>query len=89
MQQKEKEHFQANFAARYRVGYDFEPQLSLSVCDCPYASAVEVSYSTDGGVKYETAVLKGTSDEKFTIAHHDLAVEIVSCRSLYLRTMTN
>ena len=75
--QKEKEHFQANFAERYRLGYDFEPQLYLSVCDCPYASEVEVSYSTDGGVKYETAVLNGTYDEKFTIANNDLEVEIV------------
>lgn len=73
-----KNKFLANFAKFYRLGYDFEPQIFL--CrdrDLPFASEINISYSTDDGVKYKTDVLEAMYDEKFTINPDDMEVEVI------------
>lgn len=73
-----KNKFLANFAKFYRLGYDFEPQIFL--CrdrDLPFASEINISYSTDDGTEYKTGILEAMYDEKFTIAPDDVEVEVI------------
>lgn len=73
-----KNKFIANFAKFYRLGFDFEPQIFL--CrdrDLPFASEINISYSTDGGTEYKTAVLEAMFNEKFTISTNDVEVEVI------------
>lgn len=73
-----KNKFLANFAKFYRLGYDFEPQIFL--CrdrDLPFASEINVTYSTDGGTTYSSDVLEAMYDEKFTISPDDVEVEVI------------
>lgn len=73
-----KNKFLENFAKFYRLGFDFEPQIYL--CrdrDLPFASEINVTYSTDGGTKYKIDVLEAMYDEKFTINPDDVEVEVI------------
>lgn len=75
---KIKDKFLANFESLYRLGFDFEPQSFLCIeKDLPFASEVNVSYSTNGGTSYSSEVLAGMYDEKFLINPEDVEVEVL------------
>lgn len=68
--------FLKNFAERYRLGFDFEPQNYLCRDDVPFAGSILIEYSQDGGIAWATAVLDLDFDEKVTLAEEDVEVEI-------------
>lgn len=73
-----KAKFLENFGKFYRMGYDFEPQIYL--CrdrDLPFASEINITYSTDGGASYKSTILEAAYDKKFTIAENDVDVEVI------------
>lgn len=73
-----KNKFLANFAELYRLGFDFEPQSFLCIDrDCPFASQITITYSTDGGSTYSSGVLQSTYKTKYTIAESDVEVEVI------------
>lgn len=68
--------FLKNFAERYRLGFDFEPQNYLCRDDVPFAGSILIEYSQDSGVTWDTDVLDLDFDEKVTLAEEDVEVEI-------------
>lgn len=71
-----KKKFLDNFASKYRLGFDFEPQTYLCKDDLPFAGAIEVRYSTDG-LEYKTIILESAYNEKFTINENNVEVEVI------------
>lgn len=71
-----KDKFFANFAKFYKLGYDFEPEIYLCRDDLPFASKIDISYSTDGGETYLRDILQNSYNEKITINPNDVIVEV-------------
>ncbi len=58
--------FNANFAERYWVGRDLEPERYLEInTDCEYAADIITSYSLDDGETWLTEPYQSTYDVKF------------------------
>lgn len=58
--------FNTNFAERYWVGRDLEPERYLEInSDCEYAADIITSYSLDDGVTWLTEPYESTYDVKF------------------------
>ena len=68
--------FLKNFAERYRLGFDFEPQNYLCRDDVPFAGSIVIEYSQDDGITWATAVLDLDYNEKVALADADVEVEI-------------
>lgn len=68
--------FLKNFAERYRLGFDFEPQNYLCRDDVPFAGSILIEYSQDSGITWDADVLDLDFDEKVTLAEEDVEVEI-------------
>ena len=68
--------FLKNFAERYRLGFDFEPQNYLCRDDVPFAGSILIEYSQDNGTNWATAVLNLAYNEKVALADADVEVEI-------------
>lgn len=71
-----KAKFLNNFASKYRLGYDFEPQTYLCKEDLPFAGAIEIKYSTDNE-EFKTIILESAYNEKFTIDENNVEVEVI------------
>lgn len=72
-----KEKFIKNFNKKYRLGYNFEPQIYLCSDDLPFASEIKVTYSTDGGSSYKNTILNAMYDEKIVINPDNIEVEVL------------
>lgn len=72
-----KDKFFKNFGEFYKLGYDFEPVKYLCRDDLPFASKIELTYSTDGGSTYSGEVLQNEYNEKITINPNDVEVEVL------------
>lgn len=72
-----KEKFLNNFNKKYRLGYNFEPQIYLNSNDLPFASDIKITYSTDGGSSYKNTVLKAMYDEKIIVTEDNIEVEVI------------
>lgn len=70
-----KELLLANIAARYKLGKNFQPQTYFSVVDAPWASAVLLEWSYDGGDTYYSTIYDAEYDDLFDIDLED--VELV------------
>lgn len=55
--------FEEKFKAAYRLGFDFESGSYICTDDLPWASNIEVQYSTDG-TKYQSGTLKLEYNQK-------------------------
>ena len=60
--------FNANFAALYRLGLDFEPEKYLEIArDLPFASDILLEYSEDGGTNWDDQPRSMAYNEKINI----------------------
>ncbi|MCG9699649.1 hypothetical protein L1D19_05820 [Vibrio natriegens] len=72
------EKFNANFADRYWVGRDLEPERYLEInTDCEYAADIITSYSLDDGDTWLTEPYQSTYDVKFVgeLAAGDITIQ--------------
>lgn len=60
--------------ARYRLGWDFEPQRYYTQADAPWAATILLEYSVDDGESWVSAVFEAEYDDLFEIALDDIAV---------------
>lgn len=62
--------------ARYRMGWDFEPERYYNTTDAPWAAEVELEYSIDGGSNWLSEVYQADFRDLFTFGLEDIAVLI-------------
>lgn len=65
-----------NIAARYRLGWNFEPQKYITLSETPYAASVSLQWSDDAGVTYESGIFPAVFDDLFTFGLEDIEVLI-------------
>jgi hypothetical protein len=65
---------QANIAARYRLGLDFEPRRYFSIIDAPWAADVLLEWSDDGGTTWHSTVYAANFDDLFTFGPADITI---------------
>lgn len=70
-----REQVMTQILARYRLGWDFEPQKYITTDDCPWASEVLLEYSEDGLV-WESAVYTASFQDLFRFGLEDIAIVI-------------
>jgi hypothetical protein len=58
----------ANIAARYRLGWDFEPQKYFGTLDAPWASTILLEYSHNAGGTWATIVYQADFKDLFTFS---------------------
>jgi len=66
-----------NIQARYRLGWDFEPQRYFTAVDAPWAASILLEYSLNGGTTWASVVYEADFDKLFTFALADIAVVVV------------
>lgn len=54
-----------NINARYRLGWDFEPQRYFTQVDAPWAATILLEWSDDDGANWHDEVFEGEFDDKF------------------------
>lgn len=64
--------------ARYRMGWDFEPEKYFNTTDAPYAATVLLEYSDDDGVTWESDVYEANYRDLFTFGLEDIAVLVTT-----------
>lgn len=64
----------ANIAARYRLGLDFEPARYFTVLDAPWASVVKLEYSLDGGSTWLSVIYSALFDDLLEYISADTSV---------------
>lgn len=73
-----KKKFMDNFNSFYRLGYDFEPQIFLCTDrDLPFAGAIDIEYSTDGGTNWASSVWQSAYNQKVVITENNVEVEVI------------
>lgn len=65
-----------NTKARYRLGWNFEPQRYIGLTDLPWAGSAVLEYSTNGGGAWSSAVFSAAFDDLFTFGLGDVSVVI-------------
>ncbi len=65
-----------NINARYRLGWDFEPERYFGVSDALWANDVTLEWSDDGGSNYFDTVYEAEFTDKLTFALEDISVVI-------------
>lgn len=65
-----------NINARYRLGYDFEPQRYYNFQDAPWAATILLEWSDDDGVNWHSGVFEAAYDDIFDIDLEDIEVVI-------------
>lgn len=63
-----------NIKARYRLGWDFEPQRYFTMQDAPWASTILVEYSTNGGTTWNSTVHEADFRDLYIFGLEDIAV---------------
>lgn len=66
----------ANFKARYRMGWDLEPQRYMTQTDLPWAADIKVEWSNNGGTTYSTEVAQLSYVTLVTLDLNDILVVI-------------
>lgn len=62
--------------ARYRLGFNFEPQRYFTLSDAPWAGEVELEWSDDAGATWHQEVYQSEYDELFTFDLEDIEVVV-------------
>lgn len=66
-----------NIAARYRLGWNFEPQRYFEILDdAPYAESVLLEWTANDGDNWYSEVFTAEFDDLFTIALEDIQVTV-------------
>ena len=65
-----------NFNARYRLGWDFEPQRYFTHDDAPWAASILLEYSTDSGSTWSSDVKQMLFYDKVRFGLEDITVEV-------------
>jgi len=65
-----------NIAARYRLGWDFEPVRYYNVADAPWAATILLEWSSNGGGLWQSTVFQAAFDDLFTFELGDISVVI-------------
>lgn len=65
-----------NINARYRLGWDFEPQRYFTQVDAPWAATILLEWSDDDGTNWHDEVFEAEFDDLFTFGLDDISVEI-------------
>lgn len=65
-----------NIRARYRLGWNFEPQRYFTLSDAAWAGEVELEWSDDAGITWNEGVFDAAYDELFTFDLEDIEVVI-------------
>lgn len=65
-----------NLNARYRLGWDFEPQRYMTIPDLPWASDILLEYSIDDGSTWSSDVYTSPADVLFKYSVEDMEVII-------------
>jgi hypothetical protein len=65
-----------NIKARYRLGWNFEPQRYFNLSDAPWAESVVVEWSDDSWSTSSEAVIEAEFDDLFTVDLEDISVVI-------------
>lgn len=63
-----------NINARYRLGWDFEPQRYFTQADAPWAASILLEWSDDEGSTWEDGVFSAEFDDLFTFDLEDITV---------------
>lgn len=63
-----------NIAARYRLGWDFEPQRYFTQVDAPWAATIKLEWSNDGGDNWFSTVFEAEFDDKYRFGLEDIQV---------------
>jgi len=63
-----------NINARYRLGWNFEPDRYFTQTDAPYAALIVLEYSVDDGDNWTDAIFTAAFDDLLTFALEDIAV---------------
>lgn len=66
----------ANTNARYRLGWDFEPQRYFTQVDAPWAATILLEYSDNGGTTWDDDVFQANYDDLFTFGLDDITVVV-------------
>ncbi len=65
---------EANIAARYRLGWDFEPQRYFTQGDAPYSATILLEWSSDAGSSYHSTVFEAEFKDLYTFGLDDITV---------------
>lgn len=63
-----------NIAARYRLGWDFEPQRYFTQVDAPWAATILLEWSDDAGANWHPEVFEAEFDDLYTFGLEDISV---------------
>lgn len=63
-----------NIAARYKMGWDFEPQRYYTQNDATWAGEIILEYSFDSGSTWESEIYQADFQDLFTFGLEDIAV---------------
>ncbi len=66
----------ASVNARYRLGWDFEPQRYYNLSDAPWAASVVLEWSDDDGATWYDTVFQADFKDLFTFALEDIQVVV-------------
>ncbi len=64
----------ANIRARYRVGWDFEPQRYYTQIDAPWAATILLQWSVNAGSNYYSTVFQADFDDLYDFDLDDITV---------------
>jgi len=64
----------ANFSARYRMGWDLEPQRYMTQVDLPWAAEIKVDWSNDDGETWSGEVIDLSYSSLVTFGLEDITV---------------
>lgn len=65
-----------NTKARYRLGWDFEPQRYFTQADAPWAATILLEWSSNGGTTWHPEVFEAAFTDLFTFALSDITVVV-------------
>lgn len=65
-----------NINARYRLGWDFEPQRYFTAEDASWAATILLEWSSDAGGSWHSTVFAAAFDDLFTFSLGDIAVTV-------------
>ncbi len=63
-----------NINARYRLGWDFEPQRYFTQVDAPWAATIVLEWSNDGGDNWNDEVFEAEFTDLYTFGLEDITV---------------
>lgn len=62
--------------ARYRLGWDFEPQRYYTAADAPWAATILLEWSDNAGSTWHSTVFEAAFDDLYTFDLGDIAVSV-------------